>query len=111
MALPTPFHSIQQKIPMPSRSEKKTVTHRNSNVRTHSTRDLILDVAEELFASRGYVATSIRMIAKGAKITLGNLHYHFPTKESLYLEVFQRCGLPLVDERISLLRQAKQKHS
>ncbi len=70
------------------------------------TRDVILDVAEQIFATHGYVATSIRMIASGANITLGNLHYHFKSKESLYREVFERRGLPLVEERARLLAEA-----
>lgn len=97
-------------IPMKARSKKKSSALSKAKTTTIPTRDLILDVAEEAFATHGYVGTSIRMIATGANITLGNLHYHFKTKESLYLEVFQRCGLPLVEERMRLLDEATQKH-
>ncbi|OGP86150.1 MAG: hypothetical protein A2Y95_05265 [Deltaproteobacteria bacterium RBG_13_65_10] len=47
----------------------------------------ILRVAEEIFARKGYGATSAREIAKTAGVTKGLLFYHFQTKERLYLTV------------------------
>jgi len=80
-----------------------TASSRGVDIRTH-----LLDIAEQLFAQHGYVATSTRMICRAANITLGNLHYHFRSKEALYEEVFQRRGKPLVEERMRLLAQAKE---
>jgi len=76
-----------------------------ADARTH-----LLDVAEELFAQHGFVATSTRMVAGVANINLGSLHYYFSSKEALYLAVFQRRGLPMVAERIHLLTQAQAKY-
>jgi len=70
------------------------------------TRVHLLDVAEELFAQHGYVATSTRMIARASNINLGNVHYYFKSKEALYEEVFQRRGRPLVAQRLQLLADA-----
>ncbi len=44
------------------------------------TRERILRTALDLFASRGYSATSVADIAAGADLLKGNLSYHFRTK-------------------------------
>ena len=49
----------------------------------------ILRVAEEIFAHKGYVATTTREIAEAAGVTKGLLFYHFQTKQQLYLTVIQ----------------------
>lgn len=43
----------------------------------------ILDVAEKLFAEKGYEGTSIRNISKEAKINVAMVSYYFGSKESL----------------------------
>jgi AcrR family transcriptional regulator len=55
-----------------------------------STRWQLLDAAEYLFAEWGYHGVTVRDIAKRAKVQLGLLSYHFPTKELLFTEVLQR---------------------
>ncbi len=41
------------------------------------TRDRILDVAEALFAERGFAGTSVREIAAKADLTAASLYNHF----------------------------------
>ncbi|RYY95506.1 MAG: TetR/AcrR family transcriptional regulator, partial [Comamonadaceae bacterium] len=53
--------------------------------------------------------TSTRMVASAARVNLGGLHYHFESKEALYLEVFRRRGVPLVAERLRLLDEAQAR--
>lgn len=48
------------------------------------TRERILAAARELFAEHGYAGTSIRMIARSLGITDPAVHYHFPSKQSLW---------------------------
>jgi len=43
----------------------------------------ILDVAQKLFAERGYEATTTRDIARTAHIATGTLFNYFPTKEAI----------------------------
>lgn len=55
-----------------------------------SRRDRILDVTEELFSQHGYYGVTIRDIASRAKVELGLVTYHFPSKEELFTEVITR---------------------
>jgi AcrR family transcriptional regulator len=46
-------------------------------------RDEILAIAAELFAARGFAATTVREIADAAGILSGSLYHHFDSKESM----------------------------
>lgn len=58
-----------------------------------STRERILDAAEELFAKRGYYGVSVRDITEQARVQLALVSYHFGSKEQLYREVIRRRGV------------------
>ena len=60
------------------------------------TRERILDVAEQLFAERGFAGTSVRDIAASAGLTAASLYNHFDGKEALYDAVLERGIRPLV---------------
>ena len=47
----------------------------------------LLAIAAELFADRGYVATTVRDIADEAGILSGSLYHHFDSKESMIDEI------------------------
>jgi len=57
--------------------------------RDDSTRRRLIDAASELFAERGFQATTARDIANraGANVAAGN--YHYGSKKELYLEVLR----------------------
>lgn len=56
-----------------------------------SSREAVLDAAEQLFASQGYGAVTLRDIAKRLGIKQASLYYHFPGgKEDLFVEVMLR---------------------
>lgn len=68
-----------------------------------SSRDRLLDAAEELFAEIGYAGISTREIAARAKVNLGSIPYYFGTKENLLKEVLLRRVRPINAERERLL--------
>ena len=59
--------------------------------KSERTRALIRDVALRSFRERGYDATTVRLIAQEAGISVGTTNYHFASKndlvQELYLEV------------------------
>ncbi len=50
---------------------------------------LILQAAEKVFAEAGFGGATMQLIADLAGLPKANLHYYFPTKESLYRQVVQ----------------------
>ncbi|TVT51480.1 MAG: TetR/AcrR family transcriptional regulator, partial [Sedimenticola thiotaurini] len=73
------------------------------------TKDKILDVAEQIFAEKGYSATSMRTITSRANVNLAAVNYHFGSKVQLYQAVFQRRVAPMNKQRIEMLNQLEQK--
>lgn len=49
----------------------------------------ILTIAAKMFREQGYDATSLRDIARAARIPVGSLHYHFNSKEELFESVYE----------------------
>ncbi len=50
----------------------------------------ILDVAMFLFSSKGFYNTTTNEIAKTAKISIGNLYFYFPDKDTILIELLER---------------------
>ena len=56
---------------------------------SRTTKDRVIAAASALFAERGFRGTTVRDIAQRARVNLAAAHYHFGSKESLYLEVLR----------------------
>jgi AcrR family transcriptional regulator len=54
-------------------------------------REKILDAAEQLFAERGYEATSLQLVGTAAGVSRATPGYFFGSKEGLYRAVFNRA--------------------
>ena len=52
---------------------------------------LIFDVAMKLFMSKGYHATTMDDVAKGAKISKGLTYFYYKNKEDLYMAVTKKA--------------------
>lgn len=69
-----------------------------------STKEAILDAAEELFAEHGFAATSLRAITAAAQVNLAAVNYHFGSKEALIDAVFARRVEPMNRARLDTLQ-------
>lgn len=69
--------------PQPKGGKLRPPKHEEHADRRHE----ILEIAGELFAERGYRATSIRDIAERAGLLAGSLYYHIRSKEALFVEI------------------------
>ncbi|MEM7518042.1 MAG: CerR family C-terminal domain-containing protein [Planctomycetota bacterium] len=56
-----------------------------------ATRDQLLEVAERLFAERGYDSVSVREITTEVGANVAAVSYHFGSKRDLYLESVRRA--------------------
>jgi AcrR family transcriptional regulator len=54
-----------------------------------ATKERVIGAATALFAERGFHGTTVRDIAERARVNLAAGHYHFGSKEALYLEVLR----------------------
>lgn len=54
-----------------------------------STREMIIDAAKELFATQGFEAVSMSMIAKAISKNKATLYHYFESKELLYNEILK----------------------
>lgn len=56
-----------------------------------SSKEAVLNAAEQLFSARGYTAVTLKHVADKLGIKQASLYYHFPKgKEDMYIEVMLR---------------------
>ncbi|GFZ90587.1 TetR/AcrR family transcriptional regulator [Okeania sp. KiyG1] len=70
---------------------------------TIDTKEQILNAAEKLFASLGFAGTSLRAIIREADVNLAAIHYHFGSKEELFIATVRRVAQPIVEEQLRQL--------
>ncbi len=78
---------------------------------TGQTKQRIIQAAEKLFASHGFVRASLRQVTELAEVNLASVNYHFGSKENLILEVFRKHLDGLNVERQKAFDQVMSNHS
>lgn len=76
-----------------------------------STKNTILRVAERLYASQGFAATSLRAIIKEAGVNTAAIHYHFGSREALIAAVIERRARDVNRRRLELLSELEAAHA
>lgn len=93
----------------PSQPELPETPKPASGQNPTGTREIILDIAERLFADNGVAATSIREITGKAGVNLGAINYHFGSKQDLVAAVFTRRLEPVSKRQWALLDEVEQE--
>jgi AcrR family transcriptional regulator len=73
---------------------------------TTPTKARILRAAELVFAAKGFDGASTREIASAAGVNISSLHYHWESKETLYVAVFEHVSSRIVE----VVRSAIPEH-
>jgi AcrR family transcriptional regulator len=110
---------MQQKAPTKARKTKPASPRPRPRARARrgaptagsaeiSKRERILDVAEALFAERGFDGVTLRQIATGAEVDVALASYHFGKKLDLFQAVFERRALLLNKARLDALQACQE---
>ena len=70
-----------------------------SEAAIESRKEKIEEAARELFIKQGFHATSMRDIAKGAGVSLGNLYNYYETKDAIFESIVAKY-MEVIDERL-----------
>ena len=91
--------------PRPSRASRPNAAGASGPGRSER-RDDLVQLAAELFAKKGYQATTVREIADTAGILSGSLYHHFDSKESIGDEILSSfLNDVLTDYRAAVTRR------
>ncbi|PLP99605.1 TetR/AcrR family transcriptional regulator [Cupriavidus pauculus] len=83
-------------------------------MKTHSVRDQLLEHASVLIRQRGYNGFSYRDLAELVGVKTSSIHYYFPAKDDLVLEVVRlyrersQARLAGIDTSLPLIEQAER---
>lgn len=67
------------------------------------TKEQIINVAERLFSEKGFAGTSLRNVIREAGVNIAAVHYHFGSKEELFVAVVRRAAQQIVTSQIEEL--------
>ena len=74
---------------------------------TSDTKEQIINVAEYLFAEKGFAGTTLRNVVSEAGVNLAAVNYHFGSKEELFRSVVARFARPVVKQELKRLSEFK----
>jgi AcrR family transcriptional regulator len=78
--------------------------------RSERSRRNVLDAALQLFAHRGYRATTVRDIADAAKVSIGAVYHHFPDKETVFRTLLDEFSAITATKRYPFTRALLTGH-
>ncbi|WP_414620067.1 TetR/AcrR family transcriptional regulator [Calothrix sp. CCY 0018] len=67
------------------------------------TKEQILNVAEQQFAEKGFSGTTLRGVIREAEVNIAAIHYHFGSKEELFIAVVRRVAKQVVQSQLQQL--------
>ena len=76
-----------------------------NNVTTVDTKEQIINVAERLFGEKGFAGTSLRNVIREAEVNIAAVHYHFGSKEELFIAVVRRTAQQIVASQLEKLAE------
>jgi AcrR family transcriptional regulator len=74
-------------------------------------KERLLDVATDLFSSKGFKGTSIRDIASEMGMSISNLYHHYKNKDALLLAIIERTSLTIVKTLRELSKKDLEPYS
>ena len=80
--------AMTAKVPSPQGLLRKASKAGRRQEYSAGTKRALVDVALELFATKGYAGTSLDEIVAGARVTKGALYHHFRGKQELFEAAF-----------------------
>jgi AcrR family transcriptional regulator len=84
-------------VTSPRRAARPRKPGRPAGATGDRTRERVLEAAVETFARQGLDGTSVRDIARHARIRVSTLYHYFPSKDALYHEVQERVHATVRD--------------
>jgi len=79
--------------------------HRTTPAQGEETRALLVEIATELFASRGHAAVTMEQVCSRAAVTRGALYHHFSGKDDLFRAVCEQVAATVTDQVIQAARR------
>ncbi|MEO1375752.1 MAG: TetR/AcrR family transcriptional regulator [Cyanobacteria bacterium J06635_10] len=74
-----------------------------NTVTTIDTKEQILNVAERQFGEKGFAGTTLRGVIREAGVNIAAVHYHFGSKEELFVAVVRRVAQQMVPVQLKEL--------
>jgi len=100
-----------QASPSEANPEIRPVPARRARRGGEETAARILDVAEELFAERGFAGTTLRHVAARVGVRNPSIYNHFASKEALYEAVLARGIGPILETLTEFVEAGPETYS